>query len=66
MVLHYALLAAQVLVGPAAPQARAPDPFCRTEGVQQLRIYEIFERNKAAFHARFDDHATQDHEAAWL
>jgi hypothetical protein len=25
--------------------------------VRQLRIYEIFEHNKAAFHARFRDHA---------
>ncbi|MFI5016022.1 MAG: NIPSNAP family protein [Hyphomicrobiales bacterium] len=25
--------------------------------IQQLRIYEIFESNKAAFHARFRDHA---------
>ncbi|SED60577.1 NIPSNAP protein [Rhizobiales bacterium GAS188] len=25
--------------------------------IQQLRIYEIFEHNKAAFHARFRDHA---------
>ena len=25
--------------------------------VRQLRIYEIFEKNKAAFHARFRDHA---------
>ncbi len=25
--------------------------------VQQLRIYEIFEHNKEAFHARFRDHA---------
>jgi NIPSNAP protein len=25
--------------------------------IQQLRIYEIFERNKAAFHVRFRDHA---------
>jgi NIPSNAP protein len=25
--------------------------------VHQLRVYEIFERNKAAFHARFRDHA---------
>jgi len=24
--------------------------------IQQLRIYEIFEHNKAAFHARFRDH----------
>ena len=27
--------------------------------IQQLRIYEIFERNKAAFHARFRDHAVR-------
>ena len=27
--------------------------------IQQLRIYEIFENNKAAFHARFRDHATR-------
>ncbi len=25
--------------------------------IQQLRIYEIFEPNKAAFHARFQEHA---------
>ena len=25
--------------------------------IRQLRIYEIFERNKSAFHARFRDHA---------
>jgi len=27
--------------------------------IQQLRIYEIFEKNKAAFHARFRDHAAR-------
>src|ERR1700751_288327 len=27
--------------------------------IQQLRIYEIFEANKAAFHARFRDHAAR-------
>jgi NIPSNAP protein len=27
--------------------------------IQQLRIYEIFEPNKAAFHARFRDHAAR-------
>jgi hypothetical protein len=27
--------------------------------IQQLRIYEIFEQNKAAFHARFRDHAAR-------
>ena len=27
--------------------------------IQQLRIYEIFEMNKAAFHVRFRDHAAR-------
>ena len=27
--------------------------------IHQLRIYEIFEHNKAAFHARFCDHAAR-------
>ena len=27
--------------------------------IHQLRIYEIFEHNKAAFHARFRNHATR-------
>ncbi|MBV9564588.1 MAG: NIPSNAP family protein [Bradyrhizobium sp.] len=27
--------------------------------IQQLRIYEIFEQNKAAFHVRFRDHAAR-------
>jgi hypothetical protein len=27
--------------------------------IHQLRVYEIFERNKAAFHARFRDHAVR-------
>src|SRR2546421_13017112 len=29
------------------------------EMIHQLRIYEIFEQNKAAFHARFRDHAAR-------
>jgi hypothetical protein len=29
----------------------------RAEPVQQLRVYEIFEGNKQAFHDRFRDHA---------
>ena len=40
--------------------------------VEQLRIYEIFEHNKAAFHERFRDHAMRimrrhdfDIRAAW-
>ncbi len=27
--------------------------------IHQLRIYEIFEKNKAAFHDRFRDHASR-------
>ena len=27
--------------------------------IHQLRVYEIFEHNKAAFHARFRDHAAR-------
>jgi heme-degrading monooxygenase HmoA len=27
--------------------------------IHQLRIYEIFEHNKVAFHARFRDHAVR-------
>ena len=27
--------------------------------IHQLRIYEIFEHNKEAFHARFRDHAAR-------
>ena len=34
-----------------------PKPANCPAGVQQLRIYEIFEGNKAAFHDRFRDHA---------
>ena len=40
-----------------ASTATTPDRLCPLSGVQQLRIYEIFDRNKAAFHARFRDHA---------
>ena len=31
----------------------------RTSMIEQLRIYEIFESNKDAFHARFRDHAAR-------
>jgi hypothetical protein len=31
----------------------------RATMIEQLRIYEIFESNKAAFHARFRDHAAR-------
>jgi NIPSNAP len=46
-------LAASRLAAVAVPGAPAVAPA----PVYQLRIYEIFEHNKAAFHARFRDHA---------
>jgi heme-degrading monooxygenase HmoA len=49
-----AVVAGLVSVLPARPQARAAN-----DAVHQLRIYEIFEGNKAAFHARFRDHAAR-------
>ena len=43
---------------PALAAAAAPaERLCPLSGIQQLRIYEIFEGNKAAFHTRFRDHA---------
>lgn len=36
-----------------------PPPAGRANMIHQLRIYEIFEHNKAAFHARFRDHAVR-------
>ena len=38
-----------------APDDSLPGPC--PAGVQQLRIYEIFDGNKVAFHSRFRDHA---------
>lgn len=32
-------------------------PAKKQDAVYQLRVYEIFETNKAAFHERFRDHA---------
>ena len=51
------LIAASVTATPAASPAETRERLCPLDGVQQLRIYEIFDRNKAAFHARFRDHA---------
>lgn len=41
----------------AAALAGLPASEAQAQPVQQLRIYEIFENNKAAFHDRFRDHA---------
>ena len=49
----YASWLLPVLAAAAAPAER----LCPLGGIQQLRIYEIFDGNKAAFHTRFRDHA---------
>jgi len=49
------VIAAAFLATSNTPDAR--ERLCPLTGVQQLRIYEIFDRNKAAFHARFRDYA---------
>lgn len=41
----------------APSSSRAENGAPVAQPVQQLRIYEIFDANKAAFHARFRDHA---------
>lgn len=41
----------------AAAAPAAGTSACPAQTVEQLRIYEIFESNKAAFHNRFRDHA---------
>ena len=41
----------------AIAQPQLDRPSCTLGPIQQLRIYEIFEGNKPAFHDRFRDHA---------
>jgi hypothetical protein len=54
-VLEIFLFAVVSLSSPALAEGREGK-----EGmIHQLRIYEIFEHNKAAFHARFRDHAAR-------
>ena len=56
-----ALLVACLLLGWAATGAsqRSAEGTRQAAPVYQLRIYEIFEHNKAAFHERFRDHAVR-------
>jgi NIPSNAP len=37
----------------------SPHPAGHSSMIHQLRIYEIFDTNKTAFHARFRDHAAR-------
>jgi NIPSNAP len=47
------LLVVAALAGPSSGALAATQPAA----IHQLRIYEIFENNKHAFHERFRDHA---------
>lgn len=48
------IVAAALLFSSVSPPAAAAE---QRQVVHQLRIYEIFENNKQAFHQRFRDHA---------
>jgi len=51
------LLLSILLAAPPGLASSTPATPALSASVQQLRIYEIFEHNKAAFHERFRDHA---------
>ena len=59
------LCACLAVVGPAAaqaasdskPQSESTAPAETTGPIHQLRVYEMVDRQKPAFHARFRDHA---------
>ena len=54
MALEYLAYAAAAFAQPTSDR-----PLCPLGGVQQLRLYEIFENNKAALHDRFRDHTVR-------
>jgi hypothetical protein len=54
LALSTACLAGEAQANPAAASGQQP-----AKPIQQLRIYQIFDHNKAAFHARFRDHAAR-------
>lgn len=51
------LLALALLSTPAVAQTTETGAATATGPIQQLRVYEMVDRNKAAFHIRFRDHA---------
>jgi NIPSNAP len=56
----YRLLIASIvilIVGVIVPQRSLASPGEQQKVIHQLRIYEIFDSNKKAFHDRFRDHA---------
>jgi hypothetical protein len=63
IVMHNWLVALVLLLVPVtagnAQQSLSPSQTNGHPMIHQLRIYEIFDRNKDAFHARFRDHAAR-------
>ncbi|CAN7276442.1 NIPSNAP family protein [Bosea sp. LjRoot237] len=60
--MHRPIRRSALLVAALAAAAAFAIPASATERatmIEQLRIYEIFESNKDAFHARFRDHAAR-------
>ena len=56
----YAILIASIViltVGVIVPQGSSTNAGEQQSVIHQLRIYEIFDNNKKAFHDRFRDHA---------
>ncbi|HEM6677857.1 NIPSNAP family protein [Klebsiella pneumoniae] len=55
------LLGMQIMTSAHAQvlQGEQSSHFVSSKEIYQMRIYEIFERNKDAFHARFRDHAAR-------
>lgn len=61
MLKHPVVLAALILISSAGSllYSAASVSDQRPQPLHQLRIYEIFDHNKQAFHDRFRDHATR-------
>jgi len=59
IMITFALLAFALAASLTASPSTAEAPVRQGGPIHQLRIYEIFENNKAAFHARFRDHAAR-------
>ena len=60
----YRLLSASIVIltaGVILPQRSLASVGEQQKVIHQLRIYEIFDNNKKAFHDRFRDHAMRNH-----
>jgi hypothetical protein len=60
----YAILIGPIVIltiGLIVPQRSLASTGDQQNVIHQLRIYEIFDNNKKAFHDRFRDHAMRNH-----